>query len=141
MPVVGFLDGRSQDAIRERLRAFRQGLKDKGYVEGENVSGRGDANQDHLSRPSGAGAARETARALTMLSARYRGPPMTLANMRAQGVRSLAVTCELCHHDAVVNVDAFDDAVPVPAFVLCTVCGIIGAFARPNWQKRPHRRA
>jgi putative tryptophan/tyrosine transport system substrate-binding protein len=38
MPVVGFLDARSQDAIRERLRAFRQGLKDKGYVEGENVT-------------------------------------------------------------------------------------------------------
>jgi hypothetical protein len=30
MPVVGFLDARSQDAIRERLRAFRQGLKDNG---------------------------------------------------------------------------------------------------------------
>src|SRR5262249_35353367 len=38
MPVGGFLDARSQDVIRERLRAFRQGLKDKGYVEGENVT-------------------------------------------------------------------------------------------------------
>jgi len=38
MPVVGFLDARSQDAVRERLRAFRQGLKDSGYVEGENVT-------------------------------------------------------------------------------------------------------
>jgi hypothetical protein len=28
---------------------------------------------------------------------RYRGPPMTLANMGAQGVRSLWVVCELCH--------------------------------------------
>jgi putative ABC transport system substrate-binding protein len=37
-PMVGFLDARSQDAIRERLRAFRQGLKDQGYVEGENVT-------------------------------------------------------------------------------------------------------
>jgi hypothetical protein len=26
---------------------------------------------------------------------RYRGPPMTLANMRENGVRSLSVTCEL----------------------------------------------
>jgi hypothetical protein len=43
---------------------------------------------------------------------RYRGPPMALANMRANGVRSLSVTCELCHHEAVMNVDAFDDAVP-----------------------------
>jgi putative ABC transport system substrate-binding protein len=38
MPVVGFLDARSQDAVRERLRAFRQGLKDNGYTEGENVT-------------------------------------------------------------------------------------------------------
>jgi putative ABC transport system substrate-binding protein len=37
-PVVGFLDTRSPDAIRDRLRAFRQGLKDTGYVEGENVA-------------------------------------------------------------------------------------------------------
>ena len=38
MPVVGFLDARWQDAVRERLRALRQGLKDNGYVEGENVT-------------------------------------------------------------------------------------------------------
>jgi hypothetical protein len=41
---------------------------------------------------------------------------MTLANMRANGVRSLSVTCEVCHHEAVMNVDAFGDAIPVPAF-------------------------
>jgi hypothetical protein len=71
---------------------------------------------------------------------RYRGPAMTLANMRAQGVRSLWVVCELCHHEAVLNVDGYGDAVPVPAFgprMVCTSCGIIGAFARPNWQERP----
>jgi putative ABC transport system substrate-binding protein len=38
MPVIGFLDSRSPDAIPERLRAYRQGLKESGYVEGENVS-------------------------------------------------------------------------------------------------------
>jgi hypothetical protein len=38
MPVVGYLDPRSPDAISERLRAFRQGLKEAGYVEGENVA-------------------------------------------------------------------------------------------------------
>ena len=47
-----------------------------------------------------------------MPSARYRGPPMTLANMRAQGVRSLWVVCELCHHEAVINVDGYGDALP-----------------------------
>jgi putative ABC transport system substrate-binding protein len=38
MPVVGLLDSRSPDAISDRLRAFRQGLKDTGYVEGENIA-------------------------------------------------------------------------------------------------------
>jgi hypothetical protein len=36
MPVIGFLDSRSPDAVADRLRAFRQGLKDSGYIEGEN---------------------------------------------------------------------------------------------------------
>jgi putative ABC transport system substrate-binding protein len=36
MPVIGFLNSTSPDA--DRLRAFRQGLKDIGYVEGENVA-------------------------------------------------------------------------------------------------------
>jgi hypothetical protein len=34
-----------------------------------------------------------------------------------------------------LNVDGYDDAVPVPAFgprMVCTRCGIIGAFARPK---------
>jgi putative tryptophan/tyrosine transport system substrate-binding protein len=38
MPVIGFLDSRSADVVSERLRAFRQGLKETGYVEGENVA-------------------------------------------------------------------------------------------------------
>jgi putative tryptophan/tyrosine transport system substrate-binding protein len=38
MPVVGLLDSRSPDALTDRLRGFRQGLKDTGYVEGENVA-------------------------------------------------------------------------------------------------------
>ena len=38
MPVVGFLDPRSPDGMTERLRGFRQGLKDTGYVDGENVA-------------------------------------------------------------------------------------------------------
>jgi len=38
MPVVGLLSSTSPDGSAERLRAFRQGLKDTGYVERENVA-------------------------------------------------------------------------------------------------------
>jgi putative ABC transport system substrate-binding protein len=38
MPVIGFLGGTSPDTFADRLRAFRQGLKDTGYVESENVA-------------------------------------------------------------------------------------------------------
>jgi putative ABC transport system substrate-binding protein len=38
MPVIGFLDSTSPDLFVDRLRAFRQGLKETGYVEGENVA-------------------------------------------------------------------------------------------------------
>src|SRR2546430_6053853 len=38
VPVIGFLHPASPDAFADRLRAFRQGLKDAGFVEGENVA-------------------------------------------------------------------------------------------------------
>jgi putative ABC transport system substrate-binding protein len=38
LPVIGYLSGVSPDGFTERLRAFRQGLKEMGYVEGENVT-------------------------------------------------------------------------------------------------------
>jgi putative ABC transport system substrate-binding protein len=38
MPVVGLLDQRSPDALADRLRGFRQGLKDAGFVEGQNAA-------------------------------------------------------------------------------------------------------
>jgi putative tryptophan/tyrosine transport system substrate-binding protein len=38
MPVIGFLDSRSSDGMASRLAAFRQGLKEVGLVEGENVT-------------------------------------------------------------------------------------------------------
>jgi ABC-type uncharacterized transport system substrate-binding protein len=38
VPVVGFLNSASPDTFAGSLRAFRQGLKESGYVEGENVA-------------------------------------------------------------------------------------------------------
>src|SRR5262249_42461461 len=38
MPVIGFLHSQSPDGTTDLLRGFRQGLKDAGFVEGENVT-------------------------------------------------------------------------------------------------------
>ena len=38
MPVIGFLNSASPDGYAVPVRAFRQGLKDIGYVEGQNVA-------------------------------------------------------------------------------------------------------
>jgi hypothetical protein len=65
--------------------------------------------------------------------------PMTLGNMRANGVGSLLVYCFACHHEVVFGVEDYPDDVPVPAFsprMVCTRCGMIGADARPNWSER-----
>ena len=73
-----------------------------------------------------------------MPHARYRGPPMDLANMRAQGVRSLV--CDLCHHDVVVKVDADAETFRCSPRIVCICVGIIGAFEQPNWQERQRKR-
>jgi hypothetical protein len=62
--------------------------------------------------------------------------PMTLGNMRENGVRSLVVSCSLCHHEAVINAAPWPDHIPVPTFgprMVCTRCGIVGADARRIW--------
>jgi putative ABC transport system substrate-binding protein len=38
LPMIGFLDIRSSDGMTSRLASFRQGLKEVGFVEGENVT-------------------------------------------------------------------------------------------------------
>jgi hypothetical protein len=37
MPVIGLLGSESLDLWASRMRAFRRGLKEAGYVEGQNV--------------------------------------------------------------------------------------------------------
>jgi len=68
--------------------------------------------------------------------------PMTLGNMRENGVRSLSIMCSVCHREAVMSADPWPDNVPVSAFgrrMVCTRCGMIGADARPNWKEQPQR--
>ena len=66
---------------------------------------------------------------------------MTLRNMREHGVHSLDIRCGAlwCNHEAILDVSAFADGLTVPSFgprMVCTVCGAIGADARPNWNER-----
>jgi hypothetical protein len=70
--------------------------------------------------------------------------PMNLGNMRASGVRRLAIYClgSDCHHEAILDVSTYSDGVPVPSFgprLRCEICGHLGADARPNWQERSPR--
>jgi putative ABC transport system substrate-binding protein len=38
MPVIGFLNAASAGPLRQQIAAFREGLKESGYVEGQNVA-------------------------------------------------------------------------------------------------------
>ena len=66
---------------------------------------------------------------------------MTLCNMREHGVHTLAIRCGAlwCNHEAIFDVSTYADDLTVPSFgprMVCTVCGAIGADARPNWNER-----
>jgi hypothetical protein len=70
------------------------------------------------------------------------GPPMTLANMRANGVRAVAVTCQACGHEADVNVDALPETVTVPKAgqrLRCSSCGAKRVLTRPAWHTARHQ--
>ena len=66
--------------------------------------------------------------------------PMDLANMRANGVRSVEARCEACEHEAVVSCNAMPAELPVPDVALrlrCSACGPKKITTRPNWMERP----
>jgi hypothetical protein len=70
------------------------------------------------------------------------GPPMSLANMRQNGVRAVTATCEACNHSADVNVDALPATVYVPQVarrLRCSSCGGKQINIRPAWHTDPAR--
>lgn len=70
---------------------------------------------------------------------KYTGPPMDLANMRKNGVRSIYAWCMDCRHDATVNVDHLPGHLAVPAMakrMKCSACGSRNISVRPDWNSR-----
>ena len=64
------------------------------------------------------------------------GPPMTLANMRLNGVRMVTATCEVCGRSADVNVDALPETLAVPQVATrlrCSQCGAKTISTRSAW--------
>jgi hypothetical protein len=64
------------------------------------------------------------------------GPPMSLANMRQNGVRAVIATCEACNRSADVNVDALPETTFVPQAgerLRCCQCGGKKIATRPAW--------
>ena len=72
------------------------------------------------------------------------GPPMDLANMRRQGVRSLIAYClnDACRHQAIIDVSSYPGETLVPWFrskVKCAKCGARRnkIDVMPNWKEAP----
>jgi hypothetical protein len=64
------------------------------------------------------------------------GPPMTLANMRQNGVRMVTAACEVCGRAADVNVDTLPETLTVPEAgqrLRCSRCGAKTISTRPAW--------
>jgi hypothetical protein len=67
---------------------------------------------------------------------RYPGPPMTLENMRQNGVRAVTAQCLACHRKADVMVDKLASDVFVPDVgrrMVCSACGGRRVETRPAW--------
>jgi DNA-directed RNA polymerase subunit RPC12/RpoP len=64
------------------------------------------------------------------------GPPVSLCNMRQNGVRAVIAACQACGHKADVNVDALPETIIVPEAgrqLRCNRCGGKRIDTRPAW--------
>src|SRR5260370_30697235 len=50
MPVIGYLHGQSPDRLPHLMAAFRQGLNEVGYAEGQNIAIEYSAAEGHTDR-------------------------------------------------------------------------------------------
>ena len=68
--------------------------------------------------------------------------PMTLANMRLNGVRSVIASCANCGRSADVNVDLLPETLTVPEAgkrLRCSSCGGKTISTRPAWHTSPRQ--
>lgn len=68
--------------------------------------------------------------------------PMTLADMRALGPRTIEAFCMSCDHSAIIEADTLPPHYPVPDVALklrCSECGSKDIQTRPNWRARRGR--
>ena len=68
--------------------------------------------------------------------------PITLANMRQNGVRIVIATCASCGRSADVNVDALSETLTVPEAggrLRCSSCGGKTISTRPAWHTSPRQ--
>jgi hypothetical protein len=70
------------------------------------------------------------------------GPPMSLANMRENGVRSVIALCANCGRSADVNVYLLPETLTVPETgqrLRCSSCGGKTISTRPAWHTGSRR--
>jgi ABC-type hemin transport system substrate-binding protein len=70
------------------------------------------------------------------------GPPMTLTNMRKNGVRMVTASCANSGRSADVNVDLLSETLTVPEAgqrLRCSACGAKTISTRPAWHTGSQR--